>query len=215
MMHDLLPRCITGIFLGVLAVAACLLCPPLVTSLALVVMFAYIAVAEWPALRAWPLFPLYPTVPFFVLILLNSMESRAELLLLLVFVYGHDTGGYIFGNLFGRHKLAPAVSPGKSWEGFVGGLVTSLVSGWLVSRYVLDVPWLKNLPWYVWLTVAGMINIAAVFGDLFESWLKRRVNVKNSGSLLPGHGGLLDRLDSLLTSVCVWALYRYVSTLFL
>lgn len=110
-----------------------------------------------------------------------------------VLVWAADVGGYAFGRLFGRRKLAPAISPGKTWEGVAGGVVLVLLVGaiaapaFMASRY-----------WLAWLLLLLLLAAVSVIGDLYESLLKRQAGVKDSGQLLPGHGGLLDRLDSLL-----------------
>jgi phosphatidate cytidylyltransferase len=117
-----------------------------------------------------------------------------------------DSAAYFTGRRFGRNKLAPAISPGKTWEG-VGG-------AWLgVSVYALALAliWPELLPvsWYVALAVGWMLLILSVLGDLLESWIKRQAGVKDSGNLLPGHGGVLDRIDS-LTAVLPTATLLYM-----
>jgi phosphatidate cytidylyltransferase len=109
-------------------------------------------------------------------------------------VFAADTGAFFVGRAVGRHKLAPAISPGKSWEGFVGGVATAVLVSFLVL-YV-DREDFLSIPESLVLGVA--IALASVLGDLFESAVKRDLQVKDSGKLLAGHGGMLDRLDSLL-----------------
>jgi phosphatidate cytidylyltransferase len=114
-----------------------------------------------------------------------------------------DSGAFIVGKLIGRHKLAPEISPGKTWEGYFGGMVFGGLAGWLIG--VIS-------PLGVWLSVLGGITIGAfsVFGDLIESMIKRQANAKDSGRLIPGHGGILDRIDSLLWSgVIVFYIAQY------
>jgi phosphatidate cytidylyltransferase len=112
-------------------------------------------------------------------------------------VWVNDTFAYITGSLIGKHKMAPILSPGKTWEGFFGGLLITLISGWIVWRLsgIFDL--------WGWFGVALLVSLLGLGGDLFESGLKRSVKVKNTGQLLPGHGGILDRFDSLLFSVPV------------
>jgi phosphatidate cytidylyltransferase len=120
------------------------------------------------------------------------------LLWLLMLVWGADIGGYFVGRQFGRRKLALAVSPGKTWEGAIGGLILSLiVCGVSLLLLGYSAWWLA--------TIAGLV-VVSVVGDLFESVLKRLHGVKDSGNLLPGHGGILDRIDSLLAVLPVFAL---------
>ena len=122
----------------------------------------------------------------------------------LLIVWAADVGAYAFGRLFGRTKLAPAVSPGKTWEGVTGGLLTAGLAAGIAA------PWL-DLP-VARLVVLGVVTaLISVLGDLTQSMFKRNVGLKDSGKLLPGHGGVLDRIDSLTAAVPafvagVWAL---------
>lgn len=106
---------------------------------------------------------------------------------------GSDTGAYYTGRLVGRHKLAPTVSPGKTWEGAVGGMLASLLMAALAHYWFFP-----ELPLGAALVLAAVMNVLGVVGDLTESALKRGANAKDAASILPGHGGFLDRLDSLL-----------------
>ncbi|MGB1556284.1 MAG: phosphatidate cytidylyltransferase [Oceanococcaceae bacterium] len=132
-------------------------------------------------------------------------QGRWLLLVTLVLVWAVDVGGYFFGKRFGRHKLSPQVSPNKSWEGFAGGVLLALLVG-LLSAFVLTPP----LQGPVFLACALLVAMGSVVGDLCESMFKRQSGIKDSGSLLPGHGGLLDRLDStfaalpLMLAVGLW-----------
>lgn len=128
------------------------------------------------------------------LILLMALpQGRAWLLLLTAIIAASDTAAFYTGSKFGRHKLCPAVSPGKTWEGFFGGLVGSLGAAWLVWRFFLPE---QDLLWLCLIVL--LLGCLGAVGDLSESIIKRAFGVKDSGSLLPGHGGLLDRIDSLL-----------------
>ncbi|MGA0840897.1 MAG: phosphatidate cytidylyltransferase, partial [Pseudomonadales bacterium] len=123
------------------------------------------------------------------------------LLWLFCVVWAGDVGAYFSGRRFGRRKLAPAVSPGKTWEGVVGGALLSLAVTWVL----LATAGHASPAWVA--VVLGLIALS-IFGDLFESVLKRQRGVKDSGSLLPGHGGLLDRVDALLPVLPVFALLQ-------
>ena len=122
------------------------------------------------------------------------------LLYVMLLVWGADSGAYMFGKLFGKHKLAPKVSPGKTWEGLIGGLLTSALISWLFGRYApLDI-----IP-EILLICSVVAALASVLGDLTESMFKREAGIKDSGHLIPGHGGILDRIDSLTAAVPVFA----------
>ena len=118
-----------------------------------------------------------------------SLEPR-RLLAVLVLVWVADSAAYFVGRAWGRRKLAPSISPGKSWEGAAGGVAGALAWAIICRRIFEDAAW----PAY--LAAAGLLAAASIVGDLFESAAKRRAGVKDSGALLPGHGGILDRIDS-------------------
>lgn len=135
-------------------------------------------------------------LPFMVLNLLLGY-SRMLTLALFVIVWTNDTGAYCVGTLTaklpgGNHKMAPVISPKKSWEGLFGGIFFALVAGYIFSIFVTEIVW------WQWLLLAAVIAVAGTYGDLFESKIKRRAGVKDSGKFLPGHGGVLDRFDSVL-----------------
>jgi phosphatidate cytidylyltransferase len=119
-----------------------------------------------------------------------------------IIVWSTDTGAFFVGQRFGRHKLAPQVSPGKTIEGVFGGLCLALIIG-ILGAWVLRIPF-HLWPWLILLIVC--VSLASVVGDLFESMIKRHAGVKDSGNWLPGHGGLLDRIDSLTCAMPVFAL---------
>jgi phosphatidate cytidylyltransferase len=111
------------------------------------------------------------------------------LLYLLVLIAAADVGGYFGGKTFGRHKLAPAISPGKTWEGFAAGMLASVLVA-VVSASLF------RQPVFAWVALGLLVALVSVVGDLVESLFKRRVGLKDSSGLLPGHGGVLDRIDS-------------------
>ena len=127
--------------------------------------------------------------------LFHHEQGRLLMVYLLVLVWATDIGAYMFGKLWGKHRLIPQVSPGKTWEGSLGGLLLALGVGW--------VGWVYFYPQHmsVWFAQAGVLIGIAMLGDLWISMLKRRVQIKDTGHILPGHGGVLDRLDSLLASL--------------
>ena len=136
---------------------------------------------------------LYIALGFFHLFAITTqVAGRGWLLLLLAVVFGTDTGAYYVGKALGRHKLAPKISPGKTVEGALGGTFLGVVLGCLWGYYFLMVPFRVLIPLCAGLSIVGQI------GDLLESMIKRACGVKDSGRLLPGHGGLLDRVDALI-----------------
>ena len=128
----------------------------------------------------------------------SSMTQYNGLLLLAIFIFiwVNDTGAYLVGSRWGKRRLAPNISPKKSVEGSIGGLLLVLLSA-VVLRLLL----FPELSWLSILLIAAVVAIFATIGDLFESSLKRQAGVKDSGKLIPGHGGILDRIDSLLLAV--------------
>lgn len=133
------------------------------------------------------------------LVALKLNAGAGFVIWLLVATTMADAGAYFAGRRFGRRKLAPQVSPGKTWEGLIGGASTTLAWGACGA-------WFFSGPLSAWLGVAAVLFVAAVAGDLFESALKRSRGVKDSGKALPGHGGALDRIDSVLAAAPVFAL---------
>ncbi|WP_273150232.1 phosphatidate cytidylyltransferase [Methylophaga thiooxydans] len=134
--------------------------------------------------------------------LLHSFPEQGPALLLfvLVSVWLADTGGYFAGKRFGKYKLAKAISPNKTWEGVAGALVLNSVFATGFYLFVLE----SSLSLISWLFLTALTVLISIVGDLFESVFKRCFNVKDSGQLLPGHGGMLDRIDSLLAAVPVF-----------
>jgi phosphatidate cytidylyltransferase len=124
---------------------------------------------------------------------------------LLFLIWASDIGAYAAGKTFGKHKMAPKISPGKTWEGWAGGFLLTLVVGWAIGFMLPDVPLAHRL------VAAGVVAVFAPLGDLAESMLKRSVGVKDSGSIMPGHGGLLDRFDAFLLVLPVLALLQLLA----
>ena len=121
-----------------------------------------------------------------------------------IFIWINDTGAFLVGITIGRHRLFERISPKKSWEGFFGGLLFSLTSGWIFSIFYTD------LSLFQWLGFGLTISISSTFGDLCESLLKRTIHIKDSGHILPGHGGLLDRFDSVLLAAPAAYIYLQI-----
>jgi phosphatidate cytidylyltransferase len=149
-------------------------------------------------------------VPFlgaFVALLLaeDGDDGVRAVITFIVVTIASDIGGYATGVVFGRHPMAPVISPKKSWEGFAGSAGACMLAGWLLVVYLLDGVWWVGV-------VLGLIAVVmATLGDLCESVMKRDLGIKDMSQILPGHGGLMDRLDSLLaTAAPIWLLLHYL-----
>ena len=162
---------------------------------------------------------IYVAVPFALINMIAFFRGQFTpvlVLSMLVFIWVNDSFAYLTGSLFGRHRMFERVSPKKSWEGFIGGNLFALVAAYLMS--ILDQP-LSNLlvghdgaslELWQWLVFAQIVVVFGTLGDLVESLLKRTLGVKDSGSAIPGHGGWLDRFDSLIFAAPVVACYLYL-----
>ena len=140
---------------------------------------------------------LYCGLPALALLWLRDRpEGLAATVFVLVLVWAADIGAFFAGRSLGGPKLAPRISPGKTWSGAIGGIVAAMLCALLMAASYLPGGmgrWALNLA-----SVAGMLAVLSILGDLFESWLKRRAGVKDSGRILPGHGGVMDRLDGVV-----------------
>ena len=142
----------------------------------------------------------------FILLLANHPDGALRILALVVLIACNDTFAYIAGVLFGKHKLAPSISPKKSWEGLIGGAIASIVGGSLIFHYLFEVNWIVGA------AIGVMTVITATCGDLIESAIKRDLAIKDMSNLLPGHGGIMDRLDSaLFTAPAVWFAFELIA----
>ena len=185
----------------------------------------------FPAAASATLGYLYIVIPLAMLVQLRQQGSGAFLILyVLIVVWTGDTVAYYTGRAFGRHKLAPRISPGKTWEGTVGSFLGAVAAGTAVFAYSASISaGLEHIgllersqsytppvlpPLWQFALLSACINVAAQIGDLAESLIKRGAGVKDSGALLPGHGGLLDRIDALLFAAPVlwyYAAWRVMS----
>lgn len=148
---------------------------------------------------------LYVSLPMALLSIIAFGSGHFEpgrVFCLIFFVWAADTGAYFAGKNFGKHKLAPSISPGKTWEGWAGGAALTLLVGWAAGYFLPDIPLSHRL------VAAGVVAVFGPLGDLAESMLKRSAGVKDSGTFLPGHGGLLDRFDAFLLVLPVLALLQ-------
>lgn len=146
-----------------------------------------------------------PLLGSFVLLMLAQPDGAWRVVTFIATTTFSDIGGYAAGALLGRHPLAPTISPKKSWEGFAGSVIASMVVGWALVTQALEGPaWLGLL-------LGAVVALTATTGDLVESVIKRDLGIKDMGTLLPGHGGVMDRLDSLLVAAPVcWLMLQLV-----
>ena len=147
----------------------------------------------------------YVSLPMSLLNMLafvNGHFTPGRVFFLVFLIWAADTGAYFAGKNFGKHKLAPSISPGKTWEGWAGGALLTFIVGWAAGYFLPDIPLSHRL------VAAGVVAVFGPLGDLAESMLKRSAGVKDSGTFLPGHGGLLDRFDAFLLVLPVLALLQ-------
>ena len=200
-------RFLTGASLFLLLYIFTFYFPPLYFSLILIAIFTEILIFEWPPLlknHSWSfrlITFLYPLIPFACLIIINNY-SQWLMFILVSLVALFDTFSYIAGKMIGKHKIAPRISPGKTWEGVFGGFSAVFVGilSFSAHKNLLHIPFIAIL--------ALIISCLALAGDLLESWFKRKAGIKHSGSLLPGHGGLLDRIDGLMIVAIFFAIFK-------
>lgn len=195
-------RLIYGVVAG-LVTLFCVIYSPL-SFYALLLFGALLMYGEWMELtKAFPLLNrlgglVYVGVPVWSLIALRDTASFTYILHLLSMVWATDIGAYFGGKQFGKHHLAPNISPNKTLEGLGVGVLAAAILGALGSLYV-DVSLEQGI------LIGVVLALISQSGDLFESWLKRKAGVKDSGNLLPGHGGILDRVDGLVFAAPVYA----------
>ncbi|MDQ2772526.1 MAG: phosphatidate cytidylyltransferase [Bacteroidota bacterium] len=195
---------------------------PVIIPLAAATLFLLPTVLIVREMRQWPqqkqpftnisltiLGFIYITFPMSMLNTLAFIHNKGffpqRVVALLFLIWASDIGAYIAGKSFGKRKMAPSISPGKTWEGWAGGFLLTLVIGWAMGYFLPDVPLTHRL------AAAGVVAVFAPLGDLAESMLKRSVGVKDSGTFLPGHGGLLDRFDAFLLVLPVLALLQLLA----
>lgn len=151
---------------------------------------------------------IYLAIPFSLLnfvVISNGNYSWQKILGLLLLIWTSDTMAYIIGSLIGENKLFEKISPKKTWEGTIGGIIFCVGLGWFLSNYFLE--WTMT----DWIVIAFIIGVFGNFGDLIESQLKRSVGVKDSGTIMPGHGGFLDRFDAFVFTLPFVFVYLRIS----
>lgn len=145
-----------------------------------------------------------PMMGAFLSLLMAPADGAARVVCFVLCIIANDTGGYAVGVLFGKHPLVPRISPKKTWEGLVGSIVTAMTVG------ALSVHFLLRAPWWVGLILGASLVIAGTSGDLIESLVKRDVGIKDMSSFLPGHGGVMDRLDSMIVGAPIAWIVLYI-----
>jgi len=149
------------------------------------------------------IFTIMPFTFYHALAYVNGNFNYHFPLAFLIMLWSNDTGAYLTGRWLGRTKLFERHSPKKTWEGFIGGVLIASLAAFIISLYFTEITWKQ------WVSVAIIIGLVGTLGDLVESMLKRSINIKDSGGILPGHGGLLDRFDGLLLAAPVVFTYLY------
>lgn len=159
---------------------------------------------------------IYIVLPLALMLILTLIPGGTELVLLIfIYIWINDTGAYLVGCTFGRHRLFERISPKKSWEGFFGGLFFNILASVIFLQCgVIESINKINFDDVIWMGLPVVVTVFATWGDLVESLIKRTLQIKDSGNIIPGHGGILDRIDSLLLVIpAVW-LYIFVIVFF-
>lgn len=217
-MNNLAKRTLTAVILAPIIIWITL--KGEITFNILVVLIFTLAAYEWNNITkkaknkiTWKIIGLfYILIPALYLLFLGNqgIEFRTQILIILLVVWFTDIGGYVFGRLIGGPKLAPRISPSKTWAGFFGGLLLPLI---------VLIPFYHFPPSITFFTTIGAVVIVlstiSQIGDLFESWVKRKFKVKDSGNIIPGHGGVLDRIDGLIFVLMIIPLYKITASMIL
>lgn len=199
--NNILSRSISAFVLIIIAVI--LLKSHTILFNVIVISIGFMAFYEYTSIVGrsfkWNVFGvLYISQAIVSLILIRSFTNGSELIsFLMINIWATDIGAYVFGITFGGPKIAPKISPAKSWSGAFGGLVLAIIA----SIIMLHCNLISELNF---IYIAALISVTAQVGDILESYFKRQFNVKDSGKIIPGHGGVLDRLDSLMLASIVF-----------
>lgn len=188
-------------------------------------LFALVLVVTYPrSAKLWAksvsaklIFGFCTLIPFFIAFLalrfyhynLDEFQGTYLLLYICLLVWGADSGAYFSGRAFGKHKLAPSVSPGKSWEGVFGGLLTACLIAFLFLSLAPNNVFGRELAMVPFMAISVATVAISVLGDLVESMFKRQAGIKDSSNLIPGHGGILDRVDSLTAALPFFATFFF------
>ena len=198
-MNELVTRSISGIiFIAILLLGTTY---SQASFIILYLTLASISIYEmWSILEKKSILPLvFVTLPFILLISLTDFKNDFDPLLvlyILILTWTFDSFAYLFGSRYGRNKILPKISPKKSWEGFFGGYISTLIISFILMNYQA-----KLLEEYI--IIAFILPVTATFGDLIASYYKRKSKVKDYGKIIPGHGGIIDRLDAIFITIPV------------
>ena len=198
-MNELVTRSISGsIFIAILLLGTTY---SQTSFIILYFSLAIISIYEmWKILEKKSILPLvFVSLPFILLISLIDFKNDFDpflVLYILILTWTFDSFAYLFGSRYGRNKILPKISPKKSWEGFFGGYISTLIISFILMNYQA-----KLLEEYI--IIAFILPVTATFGDLIASYYKRKSNVKDYGKLIPGHGGIIDRLDAIFITIPV------------
>ncbi len=205
------------IFISLVALFVFLKIPVYVIGflLALTIITELLLIRDLLTIRIIPMFEkkkylvsiFYLITAMFFLIMLPSYRGSYEPEIIagaFLLIWTNDTFAYLTGKNFGKHKLLERISPKKTIEGFIGGFIFSLIAGYIISLYT------PSLSLYTWIIISIIVSIFGTLGDLIQSKFKRQAGVKDSGSLMPGHGGLFDRLDSVIFASPFLYLFLYI-----
>ncbi len=195
--RNLFVRTASGIVYVALMVAAVFtpwVAVPLALFFITVGLYEFYKLCKNPKL--YPVGPIWIAIPLCILFFLWIPKQPVLVLAFLILIWMSDTAAYVFGSLFGKHKLAPNISPGKTWEGFLCSCVFTV--GLAVGLSYIPYFQQSGLQLWQWIVLSLIIQVFGLMGDLIESLFKRKAGVKDSGNIIPGHGGVLDRVDSIL-----------------
>ncbi len=209
---------VSGVFLSLAMFGFCSGLTPAIIFIPYLVTIIYIFVSElylkqtdpinnWAYSMLSQLFIALPLSTISILAYYLGVFYYLLPLSIFIFLWCNDTGAYVVGSLLGEHKLFPRISPGKTWEGSIGGAVLVLAVATLIWR--LEPDHLSGLSLLQWLGLGLVVVVFGTWGDLIESLLKRTLGIKDSGNILPGHGGMLDRFDSALLAIPAAVVYIY------
>ncbi|MBP9765568.1 phosphatidate cytidylyltransferase [Candidatus Babeliales bacterium] len=208
--NETITRFITASMIGGLFWTVFFYMPPVAFSVLLLGILCTILCMEWKNLFKlnnfwfWFIMPWYPILPFGLMIHMNTDPCyRILLYYMFVIVFAFDGTAYIFGKLLGVHKIIPTISPGKTIEGCVGGYIGAIFTFNAALSYDQI-----QIPVTTLLSFVFMVCAIAFVGDIFESFLKRQAHIKDSGAILPGHGGFLDRFDAVMMTAYFFFLFR-------